>query len=141
MWKTFREPELFVVSDAVEPDLVISLAVVLSLDARLGDEAADLLLELVEFDFVSCDRRASISRERWDRKLFLMKDDDEFEHILAEDDVLLMPVEFNLDWSNLEPVATFKLFLVSVEFLWTVRESNDFGPIPRSDRVFCRESK
>lgn len=51
--------------DAEEPDLAISLlAVDLSLDMRLGEEAADLLLELVELDFVSVDRRARISRER-----------------------------------------------------------------------------
>lgn len=53
MLKTFRGPEFVLASDAEEPDLVMSLAVDLSLEMRLGDEAADLLLEFVELDLVS----------------------------------------------------------------------------------------
>lgn len=53
MLNTLRGPEFVLANDAEEPDLVMSLAVDLSLEIRLGDDAADLLLEFVEFDLVS----------------------------------------------------------------------------------------
>lgn len=136
MLNTFRGPELVLASDTDEPDLVMSLAVDLSLEIRLGDEAADLLLEFVEFDLVSCDLRARISRERCERKLFLMKEDEEFEPTLAADDVRFIP-RAGLAGHNLElfrPLG-LALFLVATDdadVLLAARESTDFGAFGRS---------
>ena len=137
MLNTFRGPELVLARDADEPDLVMSLAVDLSLEIRLGDEAADLLLEFVEFDLVSCDLRARISRERCDRKLFLIKEDEEFEPTLAVDAVRLIPVA-GLAGPNLELLGPLglRLFLVTAEeddtVLLAATESLDFGAFGRS---------
>lgn len=135
MLNTFRGPELVLASDADEPDLVKSLAVDLSLEMRLGDEAADLLLEFVELDLVSCDRRARISRERCERKLFLMKEDEEFEPTLAVDAVRLI-AENGLAGPSLELLGPLglRLFLVTAddEVLLAARESIDFGAFGRS---------
>lgn len=135
MLNTFRGPELVLASDADEPDLVMSLAVDLSLEMRLGDEAADLLLEFVELDLVSCDRRARISRERCERKLFLMKEDEEFEPTLAVDAVRLI-AENGLAGPSLELLGPLglRLFLVIAddEVLLAARESIDFGAFGRS---------
>lgn len=125
------------VSDAEEPDLVMSLAVDLSLDIRLGDEAADLLLELVELDLVSFDRRARISRDRCERKLFFTKEEDELELTLAEDAVRLIPEAeevFALDGPSLELLGPLglRLLLACAELLLAARESMDFGPFARS---------
>lgn len=135
MLNTFRGPELVLASDADEPDLVMSLAVDLSLEMRLGDEAADLLLEFVELDLVSCDRRARISLERCERKLFLMKEDEEFEPTLAVDAVRLI-AENGLAGPSLELLGPLglRLFLVTAddEVLLAARESIDFGAFGRS---------
>lgn len=138
MLNTLRGPEFVLASDADEPDLVMSLAVDLSLEMRLGDEAADLLLEFVELDLVSWDLRASISRERCDRKLFLIKEDDEFdEPTLAVDAVRLIPLTLVavLTGPNLELLGPLglRLFLVNAEeLLLAARESIDLGAFGRS---------
>lgn len=117
--------------DAEEPDLAISLlAVDLSLDMRLGEEAADLLLELVELDFVSVDRRARISRERCDRKLFFTNDEEDVELTLAEDAVRLIPAGAGLLGPSLELLGPLglRLLLACDVVLLTVSESIDLGP-------------
>lgn len=135
---TLRVPELWVVIDAEEPDFVMSLAVDLSLDIRLGEEAADLLLELVELDFVSFVRRARISRERCDRKLFFTNDEEEVELTLAEDAVRLIPegaaegaVLVGPNLELLGPLGLRLLFVCAV-LLLAASESIDLGPFVRS---------
>lgn len=135
MLNTFRGPELLLASDTDEPDLVMSLAVDLSLEIRLGDEAADLLLEFVEFDLVSCDLRAKISRERCERKLFLIKEDEEFEPTLAADDVRFIPRTGLTGHNLLLGPLSLRLFLVAADdadVLLAARESTDFGTFGRS---------
>lgn len=136
VWKIFLPPAPFIpCCGAGEPDFVTSLAVDLSLESRLGDDAADLLLEFVEFVFVSCERRARISRERCDRKLFFTNEDDEFELTLAVDAVRLIPLGVDLmtgpSFALLGPLG-LRLFLVNEEFLLATVESLDFGPFGRS---------
>lgn len=137
MLKTLRVPELLAVSEADEPDLVMSLAVDLSLDNRLGDEAADLLLELVELDFVSFDRRARISRDRCERKLFFTNEEDALDPTLALDAVRFIPEAeevFALFGPSLELIGPLglRLLLACTEPLLAARESIDFGPFARS---------
>lgn len=123
--------------EAVEPDFVMSLAADLSLERRLGEEAADLLLEFVELDFVSFDRRASISRERCDRKLFFTNDDEEVELTLADEAVRLIPEWdegaglFGPSLELLGPLG-LRLLLICVVVLLAARESTDLGPLVRS---------
>lgn len=117
--------------------MVMSLAVDLSLDIRLGDDAADLLLEFVEFDFVSFDRRARISRDRCERKLFFTNKEEEFDPTLAVDAVRLMPNTkevfglFGPSFELLGPLG-LRLLLAWTELLLADRESIDFGPFIRS---------
>lgn len=116
---------------------MMSLAVDLSLDIRLGDEAADLLLELVELDFVSFDRRARISRDRCERKLFLTNEEEEFDPTLAVDAVRLIPElkeVFGLFGPSLVLLGPLglRLLLGCTELLLAARESMDFGPFARS---------
>uniref|UniRef100_A0A8W7PG51 Hemocyanin C-terminal domain-containing protein n=1 Tax=Anopheles coluzzii TaxID=1518534 RepID=A0A8W7PG51_ANOCL len=108
---TFRPPAFGVVSEADEPDLVMSLPVDLSrVSSRLGEEAADLLLELVEFDFGSWVRRAKISRDRCDRKLrFTSPPLPPFEPTLADEAVRLMPFVRTLTADGMEEDEWFAL--------------------------------
>lgn len=126
MLNTLRAPEI----EAVEPDFVISLAADLSRESRLGDEAADLLLEFVELDLVSFDRRARISRERCERKLFFTNEELEVELTLAEEAVRLIPEGATLLGPNLELLGPLglRLFFICDALLLVASESIDFGP-------------
>lgn len=113
----------------------MSLAVDLSLDMRLGEEAADLLLELVELDLGSVERRARISRERCERKLFFTNEDAE--PTLTLDAVRLIPGAadvFTLFGPSLELLGPLglRLPLACIELLLATTESTDFGPFDRS---------